>query len=263
MVFLPLFGVHENLPPKKQILPLFATHRSPIIKLYLLIFIVYLNFLSINLKIINELNKTFQSENTKIHLIFERMTTLKLNLMKNFVKPENINVNTNIKNSENYLPYSQMYFGLYFERYLLENDIVEQDVMQLRKVMCSYYIELCVQIGERFNLSNDELKFFKYLNPKNVIDGTMPSVLGLTKHFSPTINNSELELINNEWRKLIGENQLLQIFKTDDIVSQWLLIKNLKDGMDNLIFENISSYMLELCCLPHSSAIFRFKKYKK
>lgn len=147
-----------------------------------------------------------------------------------------------------------MYFGLYFERYLLENDIVEQDVMQLRKVMCSYYIELCVQIGERFNLSNDELKFFKYLNPKNVIDGIMPSVLGLTKHFSPTINNSELELINNEWRKLIGENQLLQIFKTDDIVSQWLLIKNLKDGMDNLIFENISSYMLELCCLPHSSA---------
>lgn len=90
---------------------------------------------------------------------------LDIELIKNFVKPKRLNLETYYINDINLrLPLALMHFGIKFEYFVTSELLEDEKIKPLKHEFISIYIEICEQIRTRFNFSDDKLKFLKYLN---------------------------------------------------------------------------------------------------
>lgn len=215
---------------------------------------LYLYFLSYVLKLINKLNKMFQSEVTKIHVIIPTMTELMHTILKNFIKPEyckNININYNDNHFQ--IQISSLYCGLEFETCVQENKLDSSTVLEVKKNILKFYIEMCHQIKRRINFSDEKLSLLKYVDPEQIATGELQCILPLLGSF-PYYEKSFRDILNDQWRNLIGEKELIIQNKGDNIVSTWINLGKIKNPFDEFIYKELSEYMLKLAVLPHSSA---------
>nr|CAI5858476.1 unnamed protein product [Callosobruchus analis] len=119
---------------------------------------IYLSFLCYILPLINKLNLEFQSEKAKIHILFERIMTL----AKSIIDINPLNVYEYLKNEE-------IYLGQQAESVLTKYNLRKDDVRDILNNCLKFYVELCLQIRNRFkNLSQYEN--FQLLNPNTVLE---------------------------------------------------------------------------------------------
>lgn len=64
-----------------------------------------------------------------------------------------------------------------------------------------------------------------------------------------------IETLNEQWRSLIGNKNLLTHMDSDDAVQNWIKVKNLKNNLEFPICTELADYILTLLSLPHSSAV--------
>lgn len=96
-----------------------------------------------------------------------------------------------------------------------------------------------------------KLNLLSYSDPKQIFSEEKSSILPLLKAFPNIADKSDWEDINTEWKLLRVSN--IEIDQ-DDVVKFWLRIKSIKNGLNETMFKKLSDFILDILCLPHSSA---------
>ncbi|CAH1115354.1 unnamed protein product [Psylliodes chrysocephalus] len=140
------------------------------------------------------------------------------------------------QNPRNFLPIDDMYFGT-----SIAVSKIDKNILHSIKVKClDFYLESTKQILLRFPLKNSAIEKLKFLDPV--------CVKSKEKHTN-LVHPEELQDLDNEWRLL--KNYLLDDIEND--VLFWKEIANVKIG-DSLKFPNLTKFVFQVLCLPHSSA---------
>ncbi len=133
-----------------------------------------------------------------------------------------------------------------------QQNIPPQAVEEFQKCCLAFYIEGATQIRKKFPVSDDTFKHLEALDPKVVQAKSLPSIAPLMSSFPTLANEHFVQKIDSEWRLL--RNSELVSGECEAPIQFWLSIKNAKLGNGDPMFLNVSKFMLNLLCLPHSSA---------
>lgn len=217
---------------------------------------VYMMFLSYILKIINNLNKEFQSETVRLPYLFQQLDINFKLVAFNYIKSSYIKIiaclnNFVTNNSENILPPLEAFIGSEAEKYLKDKNFSESQQIEIKVCCRKFYIEFLDQLKKRFDFSRTDLKSLSIITPNNIINQTKDSFLQLLNAFS-YLNDYNNDTIITQWRHLtLLENDLNQ---ADDILSFWQNISSIKNGLNEYSFKELTDFIFNLMCLPHSSA---------
>ncbi|KAJ3646043.1 hypothetical protein Zmor_023654 [Zophobas morio] len=219
------------------------------------IFKLYFSFLSYVLDIINKINIEFQSEAPRIHLLHSRLNSLYTTLLKNFMKRDYI-YNTSYSNIKflpcNYKELNDIYCGATCEQIVSNNiSINKTDLNAFKIKVLDFYKELAKQIQNRFDFDDPVLKFLKNVDPAVVVSGECESLVPIASRFPRLVTN--LEQLNSEWR-LLPDIPELKNRANHNLDKFWSYIFNLKNGVNEYMFPNLTTFMKGILCLPHSSA---------
>lgn len=138
----------------------------------------------------------------------------------------------------------------------LTNDIFEErnrhaDIQYFLKCVQEFYIESALQIKRRFPLGDPVMKMLQVLDP-NTSMTSFPSLAPLVSRFSFIIPESDIEILDGEWRRLSMVE--LPFDKTDMGPEEyWSKLDNVTDGLGNSQFPTICDFMKILLCIPCSN----------
>lgn len=202
------------------------------------------------------MNKEFQSEKPKVHLLYDRIFTTFRLILKNFIKQEVLEKfpvdSIDLSNPNNYVDETHLYLGvnvkLLIEASKKTFSISEES--SFRKNCLSFYVALANDIRARFNFKDATLKFIRAFNPDKALSGEIADVMPVLNIISSF--NLDAEAVNNEWR-LISVTPSLQAFANFEIEKFWFEVGNYKER-DELQFPNISFLAKSILSLPQSSA---------
>ncbi|KYN21890.1 hypothetical protein ALC57_05732 [Trachymyrmex cornetzi] len=184
---------------------------------------LYLNFREYILPLFEDLNRGMQSENPQIHILYSHIETLFKTILECYLKSE------------------------YLEKTPIEK-------VQFRNPM--NYTESTNQEYRRFPLQ--QLKYIavlNFLNPHVIQERTLPIIAHVYPHFPLLVEESEHNVIDNEWRQLrVYAKQDEFDVKCSSVSESWEKISTLKKGDSSLLCAKLSDFARKLLTLPHSSA---------
>ncbi|CAG9840762.1 unnamed protein product [Diabrotica balteata] len=218
---------------------------------------LYFTFLAHILPLINKLNIEFQSEKPKLHLLFERITTVYKTILKFYLKSRYVDSNSNVLminpiNVDEYLPNEEIYLGTKVEIIIKNSQLNNTHLLPFYNNCLNFYTQLCLQIRKRFkNLSKFEN--LRLLNPTELLEKPI-SLISIIDEF-PQLVNGNIEDISIEAREISSlpiylKNKLRNL----EFSEFWFELNNLKNSADEPIFQNICSFVFNILSLPHSSA---------
>lgn len=214
---------------------------------------LYYYFLSYILKVVNDMNKEFQSEGPKIHVLYMRMTTIFKSVLQNFIKKDvmdRLDISTiNLRGPTNYLPIEQLYLGAQVHKHL--SDLNASDVNAFRLSCLNFYISLAESIRGRFDFKNELLKFVGAFCPTKALSGNVPDVFLVIDLIS--VFNLDEESINHEWR-MLSITPDAQSCAHFDVEQFWFQVGKITNHDGTLLFSNIAFLAKAVLCLPQSSA---------
>ncbi|KAL1488987.1 hypothetical protein ABEB36_014766 [Hypothenemus hampei] len=162
----------------------------------------------------------------KLHLLYSRISCLFKTILKNFLKQQQY-LENRPRYSEvefllnSYKTLKDIYYGANCKLIIGTHAAIEKTDLDAFKIKClEFYFELSKQIMSRFQF------------PKLV---------------------TNLEKLNSEWR-LLPDMVEVKMKSNKSLIEFWTYIFNLKDGLNNIIFPNLSVFIKGLLCLSHSSA---------
>lgn len=244
-------SLEQNIEKAKDIL---EKLNNPLFKLYL-------QFLQYILPLFNDLNREFQSEKPKIHILYDRLESQYKLLLKNYIKPlyleKTLVENVQFKNSNNYLDNDLIYLGGKIHAYIDRCGISGQTKKEFTNNCLLFYVEAATQIYKRFPLQKYKVvQKLKFLNPKVVFDGTVTSITSLAYEFPNIIQDSQLNELDNEFRLLQCESDLKNIAVDKDVEFNvfWKKVSETQRGDGTFMFPTLSKFVKSMLCLPHSSA---------
>jgi len=217
---------------------------------------MFLMFLEFVLPIFNNLNWELQSATPQIHNLHKNMCTLYKTLLECFIKRTVIQQMPisliNINDPQNYLPLEEIYMGAKILAILHNKRFDNQQLHVLRTRCLSFYVEGAKQIRKRYDFDNTVLKMLEVLDPETVRGGSVPSIIDLCVAFPNLISEEKFQTIDNEWRLL--RNTKISCDKYSTIEEFWSYVSELKYSDGHLMFNTLGPFILNLLCLPHSSA---------
>ncbi|XP_041978531.1 uncharacterized protein LOC121735744 isoform X1 [Aricia agestis] len=122
---------------------------------------LYLQFMAYALGIFNELNRTMQSENTNVHIIYNRVMTVIYTILGCYVKDEyisrNDHKNIDYKNPRKYMDIKDWYLGAEVGATLSSPTLtISPEEIKKFKFRClEFYIEAIKQLLQRFPFEDD------------------------------------------------------------------------------------------------------------
>ncbi|XP_050543430.1 uncharacterized protein LOC126906716 isoform X1 [Daktulosphaira vitifoliae] len=122
--------------------------------------------------------------------------------------------------------------------------------------MQTVLIVSCEKIKKRYDFNNSTLMKLYYFQPKVVLSNMCINSLYTINQEIPRIaqqyNESELQMIDSEWRMLRIINLNSFITNIKDVDEFWINLYNLEcDG--EFKFRNVANFVLKILSLPHSS----------
>ncbi|CAH1114785.1 unnamed protein product [Psylliodes chrysocephalus] len=248
IIFFTRAALEDNLPTAKSIL---GALKNDIYKMYLL-------FFSYVLELVTKVNLEFQSEQPKLPIFLERMTTLYRIILKGFTKKHILETvplsNINVCHPKNYLEIYKMFFGAKVDTILKAETIDKGDVHNFRLKAMEFYIELAKQIKERFNFEDEILKYASYFTPQRTLSGEILSIAQFVNLF-PNVT-IDIEAANTEWLLIsdIANNSIDLASDLDNICKFWGKIENIKNSLNENMFPNLMKLVKIILSLPNSSA---------
>lgn len=248
-LFFTRAALEDNLQSAKTIL---HALKNPIYK-------IYFSFLSYILELINKLNVLFQSEKVLIHRLLPEVKKIYKIILNNYLLRDYIESTPvhliNPKMVSRYKDIENIYYGAKCEllvKNIQEKEDFSSDLKSFRLRALDFYIELCLQIRQRFQFDNILLNSLSNLEPIKALSGEVTSIVTLIEQI-PSISESEYENINIEWIQLADiENK--DYLKDLDFEEFWEKIMYLKDSCNQPMFPLLTKLLRHILCLPHSSA---------
>ncbi|XP_018570645.1 uncharacterized protein LOC108910509 [Anoplophora glabripennis] len=218
---------------------------------------LYLTFLSYIIPHINKMNLEFQSEEPKLYLLYNRISTLYKTILKNFMKSDYIDRAKNIQqvnplNVHEYLSNKDIYLGQKTELLIRKHYLQMQNLTLFYNNCLNFYVELCLQIRERFK-NVDQYENFQLLDP-NLLLSKPTSLTPLFEQF-PHLLNDNVEEVASECRELCNlPDTIKNNLKILDFTEFWFELYSMKNSLDQNIFANVCEFVFNVLSLPHSSA---------
>lgn len=217
---------------------------------------LFLQFLEFILPFFNNLNKEMQSESVKIHVLYKNISNILKTIFDCFIK-RNYLINTPLesvqyKNPANHQPIEDIYFGANVLKSLSNHNLTSEQLAFFRLRCLDFYIEACSQILSRFPLQNNPLKYFGFMSPSTIKEGTVTTITDCALLFPNLITEIQLQPLDSEWR-LLRNTAEIQNFP-DEIIAFWKEVKKLSLGDGTPMFPILTMFVFNILCLPHSSA---------
>lgn len=236
----------------KNVLCIQAAFNNKEFKLYIL-------FLSYVLDIIAKMNLEFQSDKTRIHLLYKRMSDLYSVMLNNYLEKEYVASNrdtihlVNPAHTSKYLPLDDIYVGAAADILIKSGEVSSSQIGNLKLRVLDYYKTLCVEIRKKFDFSSAVYKNLSLIDPNEFMDSkTMKIIVPLAQQFPNLANANDLITIDNQYRALqssnVGKSNL------NDIDAFWINVLNEKDVMGNPIYHHLALFVSRIMSLPHANA---------
>ena len=162
--------------------------------------------------------------------------------------------NIDPKDKKIYKPIENIYLGRRTISLLEEEPIVDQENnIAFRNDCLKFLIELCVQIKQRFPFSDDNiLAKLKVLDP-NIAHSknSLMSISSLATQFKTLILENKL---NDEYRSFQITKYQHHFDQNLKIPEFWYKLREIKNGLGQPKYLNLSDLMTNMTSLPHSSA---------
>lgn len=223
--------------------------QNPCIKLYL-------EFLQFVLPIFHDMNREMQCEKPKIHLLYDRIKSLYLQLLSCYINKKYLDTTSETeiqyKDPKNYIPKDDIYLGGKVMASLMkENTYTKQEITEFKKSCLAFYVEAAHQIYKRFPFKTiKHLKNVSIITPSNVIRKETQSIIPLAVSFPNLTKDVDMTALDNEWRLLMCTD----LPNKDSLEEFWRDIAGMKKGDDSVLFPLLSEFVKKLLILPHSSA---------
>ncbi|XP_028901719.2 zinc finger protein 862-like [Zeugodacus cucurbitae] len=212
----------------------------------------YFLFLSYALPLINNLNKEFQSEKSRLPYLYSSMKSYFLLILNNFIaKNKELHVNINYKSTCNHIELPKIFIGTKAE-VLLKKKATADEINEVKGNILAFYIELLDQIKLRFDFSRKDLELLKLITPEEVMSANDNNILDLVLEYADLFE-CECDKIITQWTLFKLSNHNLN--SNLDIDLFWEKVASMKDGLGDLKFPDLSGFVFNLLSLPHSSAV--------
>ena len=140
---------------------------------------------------------------------------------------------------------------------LEEEPIIDQENnIRFRNDYLKFLIELCEQIKQRFPFSDDNIiTKLKVLDP-NIVHSknSSMSISSLATHFKTLIPENKLNDLNDEYRNFQITKDQHHFNQNLKISKFWYKLREIKNGLGQPKYLNLSDFMTNMTSLPHSSA---------
>ncbi|XP_043270743.1 uncharacterized protein [Venturia canescens] len=245
--FFEIAAIEDSLQAANTIM---YTLKNPMFKLYF-------SFLSYVLGLINRLNLEFQSRDSLLYCLLDRVMEVYRTLLKNYLKTEYV-MKTSTQsidpgNVREYKPIEELYLGARVEAMLTGIQGYADEIRDFKLRTLSFYVELCRQIKRRIKFNDPVLSALSILNPKVATSGNIASVIPLALLFPNLVKEENMEELNSEWRLLPEVAELSSTSVNLSLVQFINKIGVIKNQAETLMFPRLHCFMKSLACLPHSS----------
>jgi hypothetical protein len=152
----------------------------------------------------------------------------------------------------NFLPLTKMYMGSNIAILLMKPEYLQRavDVQYFLQKVQEFYIEAALQIKKKFPIGNPMIELLEVLDP-NVNCSKFPSLVPLAVLFPNIIPESDLQKLDNEWRKLaIGIPFDKEGMEPEEF---WGKLSEVTDGTSSPQFNTLCNFMGSLLSLPHAN----------
>lgn len=214
---------------------------------------IYLEFLSYILKLVNKRNLEFQSEESKVHLLYTKMETLfkstvEIYIDENYVDTHDAEFIEFQSPTDKWLPLDRIDIGPTAKAELNSlTNCKPEDKRAFRKQCRDFLVELASQIDKRFPFKDRQVKMLRDLqfiepcNLKHVKDITeVAHVFG----FDVTDVHTEYKLLQKTFQR----------DPETDIKKFWLKVQEYCDEQGQPQFPLCLAIVKRILLLPHSSA---------
>ena len=146
---------------------------------------MYLQFPEFVLPFFHTLNAEMQAEDSKMHVLYDRVATVFKSFIQFLMKPDYLKKtkleDINVQNPHFYLQLEEVYLGATLTAVLFKNEhVVKPDVIyHLRQRCLGFYIDGCKQIQKRFDFRDPQVKIIQMISVLDPINftkvGTTPA----------------------------------------------------------------------------------------
>lgn len=165
----------------------------------------------------------------------------------------------NPSDKSKFLPRNQIYLGVDVIDFINNLPIFYRDENMIKDFFNNCVMFLCTgcnEIKSRFDFENNLLQQLSILQPAKAMHYnarlTMPSLLPLMKLLPRIVTPDQYQSIDDEWRRLSSHElptEQFVISDNDDIFWSKMFKYNGEDE-----YKNLSKFVLDVLCLPHSNA---------
>lgn len=217
----------------------------------------YLLFLKYVLNYFNSLNALFQAKKPLIHELHTECRKLFLRIGQNFIKPDKLHENVNVRSPHIYVDIETMYLGRECSAVL--NSITDQEaVTTIKKDCLNFYITALEEIQNRLPIKKDDnfFKSFVFLKPEIALDVNRNKVDIDFKLLCEKLNmNSSVDVLIEEWRILVSllDENIRSDLSNKSVDEFWWEISKMK-SFEDYLFPNLSKLANTVLSLPHANA---------
>lgn len=213
---------------------------------------IYFLFLTYILPIINNLNKEFQSERSRLPYLYSSIKTTFLLILSNFVQKKYIDNNLilDYANINTHLEIEGIFIGAKAELFL-KNNFNGDEIFSVKANIVQFYIEFLNQVKKRFDFDRADLQFLKLITPPEALSENDKSILPLLSEFGKLFE-CDIDKIVSQWHLLRLSDHNLNSQMEIDVF--WKNVGNIKNGLNENIFKDLVEFVHNLMSLPHSSA---------
>lgn len=213
---------------------------------------IYFLFLSYILPIINNLNKEFQSERSRLPYLYSSIKTTFILILSNFVQKKYIDKNLNIdyENKNTHLETGSIFIGAKAEVFLKDN-FDNDEILAVKTNIVQFYIEFLNQLKKRFDFDRSDLQFLKLITPPETLSENDKSILPLLSEFDKLFD-CDTDKIVSQWNLLrVSDHNLNDEMEINVF---WEKVGKIKNGLNENMFSDLVNFVFNLLSLPHSSA---------
>ncbi|KAJ8910917.1 hypothetical protein NQ315_014251 [Exocentrus adspersus] len=147
---------------------------------------------------------------------------------------------------------TDIYLGQKTELLIRKHYLQLQNLTLFYNNCLKFYVELCLQIRERFK-NIDQYENFQLLDP-NLLLSKPTSLTPLFEKF-PDLLKDNVEEVASECREICNLSDTIKTnLKTIDFTEFWFELYSMKNSADQKVFRNVCEFVFNLLSLPHSSA---------
>ncbi|XP_077279781.1 uncharacterized protein LOC143907119, partial [Temnothorax americanus] len=212
---------------------------------------VYLTFLKHILKLLTEINKTFQAENANSLKLLDDLHSLLYYYMNILIPPSRLQLEKKNLASFNFKDYvmriEAIDFGYSFEQ--AASGLPHHELKVIKERCRDFLICLCEQLQNRIPDNIKLLEKISLLSPQLATSQIKPKIIELVVAFKNICKNIDMTI--DEWN-ILHTKQWSKLSTPEEF---WVEVFQYQNSAGQQQFGNITKFALAMLCLPFSNAV--------